>query len=67
MPRCRAAARSTWSVPIQKQPIAVSLPAFSSIEGVNRVRERIPRKWQSPILSASSSWGSAEGTLSTWL
>jgi hypothetical protein len=63
MPRRAAAARSTWFVPMQKQPMAVSFGAASSISAVSSVRDLIPRKWMSfrAALSASpeSDFGSA--------
>ena len=43
-PRCIAAPRSIWLVPMQKAPIAASLGAFSSTAAGSIVRERMPRK-----------------------
>ena len=54
IPRIFAALRSTWLVPIQKQPIAISLGAASIISAVNWVRERKPIKCASLIASFSS-------------
>ena len=42
MPRSAAASRSTWLVPMQKQPIATRSSAASSTRGVTWVLERIP-------------------------
>ena len=42
IPRSAAAVRSTWLVPMQKQPIASRSPAASSTRGVMWVLERIP-------------------------
>ena len=42
MPRVRAACRSTWSVPMQKQPTAISGPAAASTSAVSCVRLRMP-------------------------
>ena len=44
-PRLVAAARSTWLVPMQKQPTATSLRAASKMSSVSWVRERMPTKW----------------------
>ena len=42
MPRLRAASRSTWLVPTQKQPTAISPSAAASTSSVIWVRERMP-------------------------
>jgi len=42
MPRWRAASRSTWLVPMQKQPMLISLSAWSSTSAVMVVRLRMP-------------------------
>ena len=44
MPRSAAATRSTWLVPMQKQPIASRSVAASSTRGVMWVLERIPSR-----------------------
>src|SRR5471032_1766543 len=58
MPRSRAALRSTWLVPMQKQPTATSFLAWSKISSVSCVRERIPMKWASAIFSFN--WASGK-------
>ena len=42
IPRSAAASRSTWSVPMQKQPIAISRRPPDSTSAVSLVRDRIP-------------------------
>ena len=44
MPRSSAAARSTWLVPMQKQPTPVSREAFSKNSRPSCVAERMPTK-----------------------
>ncbi len=55
MPRIMAASRSTWLVPMQKAPTAISRRAAAIDSAVTRVRERIPRKWTPAMAAASSS------------
>jgi len=43
-PRSAAASRSTWLVPMQKQPIAVSLGACARTSAVRCVREFVARQ-----------------------
>ena len=42
--RCRASSSATWSVPMQKQPRAISRSAAASTRGVTLVRERMPEQ-----------------------
>ena len=65
MPRIVAASRSTWFVPMQKAPIAMSFRAAAISSAVSRVFERMPTKCTSAIASASSSPASAFGRRST--
>ena len=44
MPRCCAASRSTWLVPMQKQPDAGQPRRALEDSAVNCVAERMPRK-----------------------
>jgi len=67
MPRCRAATRSTWLVPMQKQPMAISLGAWASTSAVSWVRERMPTKCTSAIFWRSSSSDGEPARLSIWL
>jgi hypothetical protein len=54
-----AAFRLTWLVPMQKQPMEISLLAAASTFSVTWVRERMPRKWASLIFSIRASSSSA--------
>ena len=54
-PRSAAAARSTWLVPMQKQPIASRSPAASSTRGVIVVLERMPSRCTPSSAATSSS------------
>jgi hypothetical protein len=66
MPRWAAGASSTWSVPMQKQPMAISRSAASSTRRVTRVRERMPRRCTPPIRRRSSSSARAPGSRVTF-
>ncbi len=55
MPRSAAATRSTWLVPMQKQPIACRSVAASSTRGVMWVLERMPSRSTPGSVSTSSS------------
>jgi len=65
MPRSRAAPTSTWSVPMQKAPTAMSFLASPSTRAVSRVRERMPTRCASRSFSIRASSSSAPGTSST--
>ena len=54
-PRSAAAARSTWLVPMQKQPIASRSSAASRTRGVIVVLERMPSRWTPSSAATSSS------------
>ena len=60
-PWASAACRSTWLVPMQKQPTAASRGAAFSTSAVSWVRERMPRKCASAMASCSASPASALG------
>ena len=55
MPRSAAAPRSTWLVPMQKQPIASRSVASSRTRSVTVVLERIPSRLTPSSDSTSSS------------
>ena len=59
-PRSAAAARSTWLVPMQKQPIATRSWAASSTRRVTWVLERTPSSW-----TPGPSWGASAVTSSS--
>jgi hypothetical protein len=66
-PRRRAAARSTWLVPMQKQPTAIRRRARCSTVSVRCVRERMPTMCASAMRSSSFSSDSAFSWNSIWL
>jgi hypothetical protein len=55
MPASAAASRSTWLVPMQKQPTAIRRLARASTSAVSWVRERMPTMCASAMRSSSSS------------
>lgn len=55
MPDCAAAVRSTWFVPMQKQPITRRFLAAERTREVICVLERMPRTWTSLELVVSFS------------
>ena len=55
MPRSAAASRSTWLVPMQKQPIATRSSAASSTRDVTWVLDRIPSSCTPPASTSTSS------------
>ena len=59
IPSFRAALRSTWLVPTEKQPTTSSRSAASITSAVNWVRERIPSMWTPDSARLSSSGPSA--------
>ncbi len=59
MPRLRAASRSTWFVPTEKQPTAARRSAASKTSSVSCVRERMPRMWTPFTASRSAGPSSA--------
>jgi len=67
MPASSAASRSTWLVPMQKQPMAIRRLASASTSAVSWVRERSPTICASAMRAFSSSSGSALAWYSIWL
>ncbi|KAG0735130.1 hypothetical protein G6F46_015799 [Rhizopus delemar] len=67
MPASSAASRSTWLVPMQKQPTAISRLASASTSALSWVRERMPTMCASAMRAFSSSSGSALVCASIWL
>ena len=65
-PRRRAKPWSTWSVPMQKQPIATSFFASARTSAVSWVLERIPITCAGRTAATSSSPVSARGWVSTF-
>jgi hypothetical protein len=61
---CSAAyCRSTWFVPIQKQPITMRLRASFRTRSVNLVFERIPITWTSLLrYKNGNQWGKSDAT-----
>jgi hypothetical protein len=56
-PRSWAASRSTWLVPMQKQPTANRRRELLNISAVRWLRERMPTMWASATALASSASG----------
>jgi hypothetical protein len=59
MPRRAAVLRSTWLVPMQKQPITMRFLADSRTRAVSLVLERMPITWTSlwlPVLAFILYW-----------
>ena len=65
MPRIIAASRSTWFVPMQNAPMAISLRALAIASAPSFVPERMPTKCTSAMAAASSSPASALARRST--
>ena len=65
MPMRRAASRSTWLVPTEKQPMAISERMPSSAAALSRVRERMPTTLFPLSASRSASPSRALGRRST--
>ncbi|GJD92812.1 hypothetical protein BHAOGJBA_6374 [Methylobacterium hispanicum] len=61
MPRPRAAGRSTWLVPTEKQPTASSRSAAANAASSSWVRERMPRMCTPRSAACSASRSSAFG------
>jgi hypothetical protein len=59
MPRIRVVSRSTWLVPMQKQPTAISRSAAASASPLSWVRERMPSMWTPASASARAGPSSA--------
>ena len=65
MPFAAAYSRSTWLVPMQKQPMAIRSVAASSTRGVMVVFERMPTRSNPGSVSISSSSEREPGRVST--
>ncbi len=58
-----AETRSTWLVPTEKQPMAMSRSAACRMSGVIWVRDRMPRRWMPRMALARAAPSSALGSL----
>jgi len=65
-PAAAAADRSTWSVPMQKAPIAINRGAALTAAALTDVLDRIPSRCTSPMRAISSSSSRARPSSSTW-